>query len=188
MLDILLILVILIMLITKTGEMHRAGTFDESGELPPHVEIDLYGVLLEDAGVEGEPIGCGDSLVVVREYESEQYRYLVGEDVFFTPEGALVEALRELISVDNEMIESTYEAGSYYTAAYQPQLTVEGVEKNGSVANVFLSGEVMLGGVCDAPRLKEQMDRTATQFDDVDFTRFYLNGSEEKWEKVFSGR
>lgn len=200
-LDILLILLILIMLIARTGEIHRAQnippvandtTTNTVDDLPPHVQISLYGVMLEDGGTNGESIGCGDSLVPVREYASEQYRYLLDEtqndNAFFTPAGVIAEALRELINLDNDLLGTTYYPGDFYTAAHQPRLTIDEVEINGEVANIFLKGRTILGGVCDTPRFKAQMERTVTQFDDIDFARFYLNGSEQEWQAVFSSK
>ena len=63
-----------------------------------------------------------------------------------------------------------------------------GIEQNGNTANVFLRGSIKLGGVCDTPRFQKQLERTATQFDGVDFARFYLNGSEENFHKALNGK
>ena len=202
LLDIALIVIVLVALTTQTGDLHRQATEEVSNDIavetvidepPPFQEISLYGVLLEDKGVNGKFIGCQDSLVPVRVYESEQYRYKPGKDRMGNPslhtyEGAVTEAVRELIGLSNEHLESTFDAGSFYTATYQPSLTVDGVEKNGDIANVFLRGEILLGGACDNPRFKEQLNATATQFSDINFARFHLNGSEQEFENVMSAR
>ena len=107
------------------------------------------------------PAAVAATLYSIKSYRSEKLR----------TEERLGEALRELIVLSD--------AGSLYTAAYQPNLVVDGVEGNGNVANVFLSGSLTFGGVCDVPRFEKQLELTVTQFEGIDFARFYLNGSEE---------
>ena len=139
----------------------------------------LYGVMLDDGGESGEAIGCGDSLVPVVHYTSEEFSKV--------NEGLIVEALRGLLSLTNDGMDE-FGNGLLYTAAYQPNLLVDGIEQNGNTANVFLRGSIKLGGVCDTPRFQKQLERTATQFDGVDFARFYLNGSEENFHKALNGK
>ncbi|MDP4008124.1 MAG: GerMN domain-containing protein [Candidatus Peregrinibacteria bacterium] len=171
--DIVLIIFITYMLVqhNKTN-----GGFN----LPKGQNVSIYGVILNDGGVNGEVLGCGDSLVPVRNYESEQFREV--------SEGLINEAVSELFALSNEIIGGDAVDGALFTAAYQPELTVDGVEINGSVANVFLSGKISMGGVCDTPRFEKQLERTATQFEGIDFARFYLNGSEENYRASLSSR
>lgn len=142
--------------------------------------VSLYGVILNDAGLNGEVLGCGDSLVPVKNYRSERFKEV--------NEGLITETMSELFALTNEDIGGEPVDGALFTAAYQPDLVVEGVEVNGNVANVFLSGNISMGGVCDTPRFEKQLERTATQFKNIEFVRFYLNGSEENFRAALSGR
>lgn len=142
------------------------------------LNVTLYAVAISDSGVNGEVIGCGDSLVPAMNYQSDHKR---------VTEALIVESLNRLLALSNESLAGGDQL-SLYTAAYQPGLTLEGVERNGNVVNVFMSGNLVFGTVCDTPRFEKQLERTVTQFEEVDYARFYLNGSEENFRKALSGR
>ena len=110
------------------------------------ISVTLYGVLLEDNGVNGELVGCGDSLVPVRSYE------LGGKEESFTRESAMKVALSTLLLLKTSELKS-----GQYNGAYQSNLMVNGVEINGDVANVFLTGNPSFGGMCDVPRFQMQL-------------------------------
>jgi hypothetical protein len=48
-----------------------------------------------------------------------------------------------------------------------------------------MSGELMLGGTCDVPRVQAQLERTATQFQSVSKVQFFLNG--KPLDEILSG-
>lgn len=149
-------------------------------DLPQYQNISLYGVILDDGGAKGPVIGCGDSLVPMRNYDSEQYRNV--------EEGLVMEAIRELLAFSNKNLENELNKISFYTAAYQPNLKVEEVLFDDNVVDVFLSGNLTFGGVCDVPRFEEQLEATAIQFEGIDSARFYLNGSEGNFRRALSGQ
>ena len=70
-----------------------------------------------------------------------------------------------------------YEPFGLYSVFAQSDLTVEGVDIDDGVAEIALGGELMLGGVCDNPRVVDQITWTATQFDTVDSVAITLNGA-----------
>lgn len=121
--------------------------------------IQIYLVALEDNGQNGPKIGCGDSLIPV---ERE-----------ITPTaGPLRAALEELLSLK----EQYYGQSGLYNALYQSDLHLEKVtiDENGQ-AVIHLAGNYALGGVCDTPRFKAQLEATARQFSTVRDVVIFIN-------------
>lgn len=71
---------------------------------------------------------------------------------------------------------TTQVADSLANAAYQPELSVK-VEKHyvDSTLVIHLSGHLIIGGLCDNPRLQRQLKTTASQFDRWKRVKFYIN-------------
>ncbi|MEZ4680232.1 MAG: GerMN domain-containing protein [Caldilineaceae bacterium] len=44
------------------------------------------------------------------------------------------------------------------------------------VASIYLTGTLRVGGVCDEPRVRAQIEETALQYYTVDEVRIYVNG------------
>lgn len=131
----------------------------EETEEPGEGGAVVYLVALDAGGEEGESIGCGDALVPV--------------DVQLDPAADPLEAaLGELLAIDEEF----YGQSGLYNALYQSDLTVAGIQMEGSTAIVALEGDVLLGGVCDTPRVQAQLTQTALQFEDVQNVEFLING------------
>src|SRR5215213_4762266 len=95
-------------------------------------------VALNDNGQSGPPVGCGDSLVPVT----------VDVPTASTTEGKITQALVKLFSIKQQF----YGQSGLYTALYMNNLVVDRVEMQGSVAAIYLSGTLSLGGECDDPR------------------------------------
>jgi len=131
--------------------------------------IRIYLVALGDQGKTGIRIGCGDSLIAVR--------------TPVTPTNApLRVALRLLLASHSRY----YGQSGLYNALYQSRLTVAGLQiKNGRAA-ISLVGMFRLGGVCDSPRLKAQLRRTALQFPTVHSVTILINGVALR--KLLSGK
>ena len=53
---------------------------------------------------------------------------------------------------------------------------MEGVTLEDGEAVVNLSGTLMLGGVCDNPRVETQLEETALQFSTVSRVSLFVNG------------
>lgn len=136
-----------------TDEEHAAAV-DETRSV-----VELYFVALEDAGDSGEVIGCDDSVVSV---------LAPGSGTENTPEFALQLLLDEK--------DEYYGQSGLYNALHQSDLDIEDVSVEGGVATVNLTGDVVLSGTCDTPRVSAQIRNTLLQFDSIDEVVVYLDG------------
>lgn len=128
--------------------------------LPQTMTVKIALIALEDAGATGVPVGCGDSAV------------LVSRDVPQSA-GVLRAALTELLSLRGK----DYGSSGLYNALGDSQLSIEEVSMNGSTATIRLAGNVSLGGECDTPRFKAQIEETALQFPTVKDVAVFINGT-----------
>jgi hypothetical protein len=108
---------------------------------------------------DGGPLGCSDTLVPVT-VEVPETRAI------------LRATLERLLSIKSQY----YGQSGLYNALYQSQLTLDDVRIDNRVATIRLSGQVVLGGVCDIPRVQAQLEQAALQFSTVDQVRIYVNG------------
>ena len=124
----------------------------------PTREVKVYLVALDDKGKRGRRIGCDDSLVAVT-------RTVAAAG---TPLKAAVE---ELLAVPREFEGGL---GNYWAGE---GLRVRSVLVNRSgVATIRVEGTLPVAGVCDQPRIEEQIKATARQFRGVRSVRVLLNG------------
>lgn len=136
------------------ADSHSAANIPAAGQS----SVDSVSVLLfmvEASGDSGKGLtfGCGDILV------GRKYRVRNGE----TLQVVLQETFRALLAPEN--------AG--------PQNFVVGARLDsvavaGRIAQVYLGGRIILAGVCDHPRVEEQLRRTATQFPGIDSAVIYV--------------
>ncbi len=138
---------------TQPGD---GGLFDQT---------QIYLVALGDAGQTGEAVGCGDSLIPVT----------VQIEPTIAP---LTAALNKLLSMHTR----TYGQSGLYNALYQSNLRVNDVTIRSGQADIYLTGDVRSGGVCDTPRIEQQLRQTALQYYTVDSVNVYVNG--ERLEDV----
>lgn len=127
------------------------------GGPPTGREVKVYLVALDDKGRRGRRIGCDDSLVHVT-------RTVAATG---TPLKAAVE---ELLAIPRE-----YEGnlGNYWAGE---NLRVQSAVISGGVATIRIRGTLPVAGVCDEPRIEEQIKETARQFRGVRSVRVFLNG------------
>jgi hypothetical protein len=118
------------------------------------------------------PIGCGDYLVPV---ERGPYLPTIAER-------QIAYALMDLFSIKEQF----YGESGLYNPLYQSSLSVQSVtvDANGH-ATVNLSGNLVLGGECNSPRVQAQIEDTVLQFSVTDVT-VLLNG--RPLADVLSGR
>ena len=128
-----------------------------AGAAGPTREVKVYLVALDDRGRRGRKIGCDDSLVPVTR------TVRAGGD----PLRAAVEALLA------EPRESEGGLGNYW---WGENLKVTSVSARGGTATIRLSGNVYVAGVCDVPRIEEQIRETARQFPGVRRVRVFVGG------------
>ena len=121
--------------------------------------LTIYYVAIDDNGVSGPLIGCGDSLVAT-----------TTAPVHFTDEvRPSIEALLANKSRDVGL-------SGLVNVLYQSSLTYTGGELAGSTITIYLTGQFMLGGVCDIPRAKAQLEYTAMAAAGATGARVFVNG------------
>ncbi len=123
--------------------------------------LQIYMIKLEDAGKNGIEVGCGDSVVAIGEFMDAK---LAGD---FTDD--VETALNYLFGFKNSTYTSPLNE-EFYNSLYQSDLTVTQVlydEETNSV-EVNLTGNLLIGGVCDNPRIEAQIKQTIAQFGDFD--------------------
>lgn len=120
--------------------------------------VKIFLIALEDNGQSGILVGCGDSAVPVTV-------------VIPRTQGVLKAALEKLLSIK----EQYYGESGLYNALYQSDLQLKSVTIDQGKAIIHLTGTVMLGGVCDAPRVEAQIKQTALQFSTVSDVEVFIN-------------
>jgi hypothetical protein len=121
-------------------------------------EVNVYLVALDDRGRRGRRIGCDDSLVPVKRTVAAA--------------GApLKAAVEELLALPRQ-----YEGGLGNYWAGEGLRVESAVVGRGGVATIRVEGTLPVAGVCDVPRIEEQIKATARQFRGVRTVRVFLNG------------
>lgn len=115
-------------------------------------------IAIEDNGQSGTPVGCGDSAVPVTVTIPQT-------------QGVLRAALVKLLSAKQQY----YGESGLYNALYQSDLQVAGVTIEQGKAIIRLTGNITLGGTCDAPRIQAQIEQTALQFSTVNDVAVFVN-------------
>ncbi|RPJ00498.1 MAG: hypothetical protein EHM39_04760, partial [Chloroflexi bacterium] len=121
--------------------------------------VNIFLIAVDDNGISGDLVGCGDSAVPVQvEVPATQ--------------GVLKAAMQALLAIKDRH----YGESGLYNALYQSDLQVDRVVIEGGKATIELSGSMMLGGVCDNPRVEAQLLKTALQFNTVSEAAVTING------------
>jgi spore germination protein GerM len=121
-------------------------------------EVKVFLVALDDDGKSGRKIGCNDSLVsITREVSPTR--------------APLRAALEELLKLPQK----AGPADSLHNALYYSKLKVRSVTLRRGVATVHLRGTVVVGGICDNPRVEGQIEATVLQFSGVRRVKVYVN-------------
>jgi hypothetical protein len=131
----------------NVGQHYFQWRYGADGPAMETVDIGL--VALGDEGVLGPIFGCDDSLVTV-ERDVQSF-----EDV----EVQIRAAVQQLLVTDDSGL---------YNVFLGQDLIVGDIRLVNGVAEIDLVGPLLLGGVCDDPRVTEQIRATATQFPGVD--------------------
>jgi spore germination protein GerM len=124
---------------------------------PTSQEVKVYLVAVGDKGKKGKKIGCDDSLIpITRTIKT------AGEPLRAT--------IEELLAVPHEY---SKELGNYW---WGKNLKVKSVAIADGVATINISGEgPFVAGVCDEPRITEQIEETARQFPAVKKVKVFVN-------------
>lgn len=125
-----------------------AGETVEPSALPiSSGSVQIFLIAMEDNGKSGKAVGCGDSVVPV--------------EIMVDP-GA--DALRTALDTLLGLKDPYYGQSGLYTALYQSTLQVDKIEIESNEIKVELTGQMMLGGECDNPRVKAQLEETVAPF------------------------
>jgi hypothetical protein len=124
--------------------------------------IKTYFVAVEGSNVSGPVIGCNDTLVNT----GGEYEVKKGQEVEV--------AMNLLLGNKNKDIYNGSE--KYYNTLYKSNLEFDRIEEMENSLNVYLTGDLFMSGVCDQPRITEQLEKTAGQFDETQDVQIYING------------
>lgn len=152
------------------GQAPTGAPGDSSTASAPAGSVQVFLIKTEDGGQSGTPVGCNDSLVPV------STAMPVGDN-------PLLSAYSALFAIRDERIGSE----GYYNALHAAELVVKNaaIDAQGN-AVVNLEGTLSLGGVCDSPRVKAQLEASARQFPQVKAVQISVNG--QPLDQVLSGK
>lgn len=132
--------------------------------------VKIYLIAIEGNDTQSEKIGCNDQIIAV-------------ERKIPSTKAPLTQALQELFSLHDQY----YGQSGLYNALYQSQLSISSVSIDTlGKATIKLTGKLQSGGVCDDPRIKAQITKTALQFPTVKNVEIFIN--EEKLDDLLSGK
>lgn len=142
----------------------QSNSSQQTGDQPSQSKsvtkpLTLYYVAIEDNGIAGPMIGCGDSLV------SRTTAPVTTTDV-------IESSLKQLLAGSHQYIGQS----GLYNALYQSDLTFVDSSITDDTATVDLTGSLKLSGECDNPRVAAQLEETAKTAADVSKAVINLNG------------
>lgn len=146
-----------------TDSTTQSGNISVTADSVPSYKIFL--VALENKGLNGKEIGCGDSIIAVDGQSTK---------VFDKTTDKISAALTELFSIKT----TDYGESGFTNSLAASNLKVESVtmdDQDKSHFIVKLSGSLSMGGVCDNPRVEAQISETALQFPEVGSVDLLLN-------------
>ena len=127
--------------------------------VPVSHTVQVFLIAVGDNGLTGSAVGCGDSAVPVQ--------------VQTPPTSQVLQAaLTSLLSIKDQF----YGQSGLYNALYQSDLQVESITIVAGKASVYLTGTLLMGGECDTPRVRAQLEQTILQFPTVTETDIFING------------
>lgn len=121
---------------------------------PKEISVNIYLIAFEGSNLNGKKIGCNDILVPITK------NVLVENN-------EVEAALNELLATP-----STDELKNFIKG---PSLIVYQVTIANKIADVYLKGDFDISGLCDIPRIKEQLYATTKQFSDIKNVEIYIN-------------
>lgn len=153
---------ILTLIITFCSVSALAATTPVAPRSPAKTtQITIYLVALNDDGYSGKRIGCGDSLI-------KEQRTVTASS---TP---LKTAIEELLSVTAPIQRRVdLELLNFWKG---PDLKLKSATISKGTATIHFTGQISVAGVCDQPRIEEQINATAKQFPSVKRVKVFVNG------------
>lgn len=110
--------------------------------------FDVYFYIANDNWENGELIGCGDSITAMQ------------KTVYAAPEDLLWEAVIALLTAQNDIYGPFWLSNIFETMS----LSLESIVTNNGITTINIQWPLSIGGVCDHPRIQEQLTRTVAQF------------------------
>lgn len=144
--------------ISEEFDVTQEATPTPSGAL--FTRTNIYLIAVGDEGETGMEIGCGDSVIPV-EVEIE------------ATVAPMTAAFNKLLGIETR----EYGRSGLYNALHQSELEVESIDIDNQEAIIKLSGTLLVGGACDIPRIRAQLQQTALQYDTVDQVSIFVNGT-----------
>ena len=120
----------------------------------------IFLVLVNDDGHRGERFGCNDSIVAV--------------DRTVAPTATPLRAALQALLDDRKDSDPT--SGEAYNVFYASTLTLESATIHNGKAVVRLNGQINQRGICDAPRVETQLEKTVRQFPGVSSVEVFVGG------------
>lgn len=160
---------------TQPAPTKAAPTQAAATQVPPSAtassskENKIFLIAINDNGVSGKKIGCGDSVVAVVTQVAD-------------PAAPLRGTLDNLLAVHSQF----YGQSGLYNALFRSDLKLKSVTIKNEVAEIQLTGSLTLGGVCDSPRVQAQLEETALQFATVKSVNITING--KRLQDLLSGK
>ena len=143
---------------TLTVAPKTKGKAPTATKPPKTLTLKVFLIAMNDNGVSGKLVGCGDSAVAA----NVQIPYTTG---------VLRAALNKLLSIKDK----NYGQSGLYNVLYQSNLKISALALKSGVATIHLTGKMTLGGECDNPRVQAELEETALQFSTVKSVSIYIN-------------
>ena len=130
------------------------GCGKKNSDEPKEITVNVYLVALDGSKLQGKTIGCNDLLVPISK-----------------------NVLVEKSHVESAMIElfATKDTDDLMNFIKGPGLFLYQVTLSNGIAEIYLKGDFNISGVCDIPRIQEQLYETAKQFSDVKRVKIFIN-------------
>ncbi|RYG71149.1 hypothetical protein EON80_05685 [bacterium] len=123
----------------------------------PTQKVKIYLIAVGDNGKMGCKIGCDDSLVPVTEKIA-------------ATSAPLTAAINKLLNTPKTYAPNP-KLSNYWLG---PDLKLKSVSVKNGLATIRFSGNVAVAGVCDEPRIKEQIEAIARQFPTVKRVKVFV--------------
>jgi spore germination protein GerM len=124
-----------------------------------HRQVKVFLVALGDNGKIGKKFGCEDSLVPVKR-------------TIKPTRSPLKAAIQQLLAIAPDYPENP-QLKNFWKGR---NLQLKSVSLRKGVATIVFSGEIFVAGICDEPRIIEQIEATARQFASVKKVKVLVNG------------